>query len=165
MDGIASPLPGIDLTRVVERLARRYGDWLTAALRPRYGDLAEDLAQEALLRAAAHEASGEIEHHKAFLLKVAQNLAIDRARRAQRERAQLVGDEPFRAQSTPPSQEEQVLLKQIVLSLPQELREVLVLTQIKGLTFRQVAALTGAKERTVKDRLRQALLRTKAMRD
>ncbi|SFI52040.1 RNA polymerase sigma factor [Caulobacter sp. UNC279MFTsu5.1] len=165
MDGFARPLTQLDATSVLDRLVRLYGAWLKDALLPRYGDLAEDLAQEALLRAAAHEASGEIEHHKAFLLKVAQNLAIDRARRSQRERAQLVGDEPFRAQSTPPSQEEQVLLKQIILSLPQELREVLVLTQIKGLTFRQVAALTGAKERTVKDRLRQALVRTKAMRD
>lgn len=165
MDGFAPPSATIDIASAVEALARRYGDWLKDKLRLRYGDQAEDLAHEALLRTAAHEAANEVEHHKAFLLKVADNLALDRARRARRERAYIRDTYTVQLRATPPSQEELTHLKKILLALPPELRQVLILTQIKGMTHREVSLLTGVPERTVKDRVRRALVKTQAMRD
>ncbi|MDR7117358.1 RNA polymerase sigma factor [Caulobacter sp. BE254] len=167
MDGFTPPAPTRqDLAHAVEILFRRYDDWLRGVLRKRYGDMADDLAHEAYLRTAPLEAAGEVRHHKAFLLRVADNLARDRLRKVQRESDHATHSEPFTAQSTAPSQEHALALKQIVLALPEELRDVFVLTHIQGLTYREIARLRDIPERTVKDRMRRALARTSAaMRD
>ena len=74
--------------------------------------------------------------------------------------------ESFTAQSTAAPQEHALTLKQIVLALPPELRDVFLLTHIQGLSYREVAVLRNIPERTVKDRMRRALERTSAaMRD
>ncbi len=167
MDGFSPPAANPpDLTRTIENLVRHYGTWLREALRPRYGAMADDLAHEAFLRAAAQDAAGEVRHHRAFLLTIANNLARDRLRRVRREADHVTLIEAVQPQSAAPSQEQTVLLKQIVLALPQELRDVFVLTHIQGLTYREIAALRGIPERTVKDRMRRALAKTAAaMRD
>lgn len=166
MDGFVPPAATADLLGSAETLVRRYGAWLRDKLRLRYGDQAEDLAQEALLRTAAHESANKVEHHRAFLLTVADNLARDRARREQRERAGSQQASAFRPLSTPACQEHTVLAKQIVLALTPELRDALVLTQVKGLTYQEAAAQLSIPARTVKDRVRRALAITSAaMRD
>ncbi len=165
MDGFVPPAARSDLLGAAELFARRYGGWLKDKLRLRYGDQADDLAQEALLRAAAHESAAPVDHPKAFLLTVARNLAVDRARKARREHAHNDEAGALQPLVTLASQEDLVLLKQIVLALPPELRDALILTRIKGLSYEDVAALRGLKVRTVKDRVRRALAMTQAMRD
>jgi DNA-directed RNA polymerase specialized sigma24 family protein len=86
MDGFFPPVPPrSDLALAVESLCRRYDTWFRDVLRRRYGDQADDLAHEAYLRTAAHEAQGKVQHPKAFLLNVANNLATDQRRREKRE--------------------------------------------------------------------------------
>lgn len=167
MDGFSSPAPSRpNLAFVVESLFRRYDDWFRGVLRKRYGDQADDLAHETYLRAAAHEALGDIRHHKAFLLTVADNLARDRARRAQREQNQIDQSDTFLVRSTAAPQEHELTLKQIVLALPPELRDVFVLSHIQGLSYREIAGVLDLPERTVKDRMSRALARASAiMRD
>ncbi|WP_343699460.1 RNA polymerase sigma factor [Caulobacter sp.] len=166
MQGTAPPAKRlIDAESRVEALARQHGLWLLETLKPKYGELADDLAQEALLKAAAHEEAVEILHYKAFLLKVAENLAIDRARRGRRERTHASDTAALEPRSSPATQEDLVLVKQIVLALPQQLRDVLILTKVKGLSYRDVAQLKGMKVRTVKDQVRQALAITQSLRD
>ena len=104
-------------------LYRRYSAWLTARVAHRFGaDQAEDLAQEAWLRIAPYEARGEIRNPKALLLRIASNLAIDAGRRQAGREADLK-DGGSDAAGDPALQAERLLLKQVILSLPQPLRE------------------------------------------
>ncbi|WP_395443826.1 RNA polymerase sigma factor [Caulobacter sp. UC70_42] len=165
MDGFVPPATPSDVMSAAEALVRQYGDWLRNRLRIRYGDEAEDLAQEAIIKTAAQDASSQVRHPKAFLLAVANNLAVDRARRERRERQGHADALLMQTRSTALTTEDLLVLKDIVLALPSELRDALVLTKIKGLSYEDVAALKGWKVRTVKDRVRQALVITQAARD
>jgi len=167
MDGFFPPAPvRASLALAVDSLFQRYDAWFRPALRKRYGDLADDLAHEAYLRAAVHEAEGKVRYPKAFLLNVANNLATDGFRRQRREEDHFVDSSVFTSQATDASQEYELILKQIVLALPPELRDVFVLSHITGLTHREIALQLGLTERTVKDRMRRATLRVAAaMRD
>ena len=167
MDGFFSPAPPrSDMAQAVDSLFRRYDGWFRRVLRKRYGDMADDLAHEAYLRTAAFDAEGKVRHHKAFLLNVANNLATDQLRRQKREEDYFAYGGAFTSQSTAASQEYELMLKQIVLALPPELRDVFVLNHINGMTHRESALQLGLTERTVKDRMRRATLRVAAaMRD
>jgi RNA polymerase sigma factor (sigma-70 family) len=167
MDGFLTPAPSRqDLAQAIEALFQRYDGWFRRVLRKRYGDLADDLAHEAYLRTAAHDAQGRVDHHRSYLLRVADNLARDRYRRRQREDDHAAHSEAFALQSTAATQEFDLTLKQIVLALPPELRDVFVLSHFHGLTYDEIALQLGVKKRTAKDRMRQAWIRVSAaMRD
>ena len=110
-----------------------YSSWLTARLRRRFGDETEDLVQEAWVRAAPYSRKGLIQHPKALLLKIVDNLVIDRARR--RGPAPLTVGDHLDADPLvdPASQSDLVLLKQIVLTMPPRLRDVFVLSRFAHL--------------------------------
>lgn len=164
MDGFVPPANRPDAISAAEDLIRKNLAWLSDRLRPRYGDQAEDLAQEVLLRAAVQDVPSKIRYPKAFLLRAATNLATDKARREQRERKAIADSLIFQPAPSDGSPEEMITLKKNVLALPSELRDALVLTKIKGLSYEDVAVLKGWKVRTVKDRVRQALLLIETMR-
>lgn len=116
----------------IEIIHRRYGAWLKARLVRRYGlQDAEDLSQETWLRLVPYQACDDIRHPKALLLRIATNLAIDRfGRRAKRGR--LV-DEVSKLDGWGielPAQTDELLARQIVLRLPQPLRDVFVLSRV-----------------------------------
>jgi RNA polymerase sigma-70 factor (ECF subfamily) len=167
MDGFSSPAPAqAHLADTVAALCQRYDNWFRDVLRKRYGDRADDLANESYLRAAAKEIVGEIEHPRAFLLTIADNLARDGARQRQREQKRHIESASLSGRSTDAPQEHTLTLKQIVLALPPELRDVFLLTRIQGLSYREVAALRNISELTVKNRVRRAIEKTSAaMRD
>ncbi|WP_168075233.1 RNA polymerase sigma factor [Caulobacter sp. SSI4214] len=168
MDGSAPPAASsAALIASLDTLFRRYDRWLRGALRRRYGrELADEVAQETYLRAAPYDVAGEVRHPKAFLMRIADNLARDRLRR-QRLETEVNGD-PAAVPSEPlsPSQDQMLTLKQIVLALPPELRDVFLLNHIQGLTYQEIATLRNIPVTTVHHRMRQALARTAAaMRD
>lgn len=168
MDGSAPPAaPSAEITASLDSLFRRYDRWLRGALRRRYGrDLADEVAQETYLRAAPYDVAGQVRHPKAFLMRIADNLARDRLRRQQLE-AQVTVD-PAAMPSAPlaSSQDQALTLKQIVLALPPELRDVFLLNHIQGLTYQEIATLRNIPLTTVHHRMRQALAKTSsAMRD
>jgi RNA polymerase sigma-70 factor (ECF subfamily) len=114
-------------------LYRTYSSWLTARLRRRFGDETEDLVQEAWVRVAPYSRKGLIRHPKALLLRIVDNLVIDRARR--RGTAPLTVGDHLDADLLvdPASQIDLVLLKQIVLTMPPRLRDVFVLSRFAHL--------------------------------
>lgn len=114
-------------------LYRAYSGWLTARLRRRFGDDTEDLVQEAWIRAAPYSRKGLIEHPKALLLKIVDNLVIDRARR--KGPASLASNDRLNPDPMvdPASQIDTVLLKQIILTMPPRLRDVFVLSRFAHL--------------------------------
>lgn len=106
----------------LDRLYRLYSPWLTARIRRRFGWDAEDAVQEAWLWITPMSAVSEIRHPRALLLKVASNIAITRARQARR-RAELDRTRPEAAVIFGADQAETVLLRQVILGLPQPLRD------------------------------------------
>lgn len=140
----------------IDRLYRLYAPWLTARIRRQFGLDAEDVVQEAWLKIVPMNEQVEIRHPRALLLTVASNIAITRARMARR-RAELDLQKPESSVVFGADQAEAVLLKQIVLGLPQPLRDVFVLSRVGGLSNSQIAEQLGISPKTVEWRMTKAL--------
>lgn len=143
--------------RVLDSLYRLHSPWLTARIRRRFGRDAEDVVQEVWLWLIPLTASETIRSPKALLLRIASNIAITRARQTRR-RSELLA---YHASDVTPTygadQSEAVLLQQIVLGLPQPLRDVFVLSRIGGMTNSQIAEQLGVSPKTVEWRMTKAL--------
>lgn len=142
-------------------LYRRYAAWLTRVLRRRFGAAADDLVQETYLRVIPCEAAGEIRHPRAFLMRIAVNLAHDDRRRAHRregENSTALDELHDDALPAPPGgQFEAVVLKEIILGLPELYRDVFVLSRFAGLSYEQIAERLGISVKTVEWRMSKAL--------
>jgi RNA polymerase sigma-70 factor (ECF subfamily) len=152
-DGTAQPRwtgPGS-----IADLYRRYAPWLTARLRGRFGAEAEDIGHDAWLRVAALEGVEAIRHPKAFLLRTATNLALDRIRHREvvARHAAAVSD----GDATEADQLEAVLLEDIIGGLPAPLRDVFVLSRFGCLSHEQIGEQLGITPRTVEWRMTKAV--------
>ncbi len=156
-DGLEKLQPDAPMT--LDVLHGRYAAWFRARLIRRYGvQDAEDILQEAWLRLAPYQGVAGIRHPKALLLKIASNLAADKFGRRRR-RDEAAGD-TVAAQGWNielPSQADEMFAKQVVMGLPQPLRDVFVLSRIKGLSNRQIAEQLGISPKTVEWRMTKAL--------
>jgi RNA polymerase sigma factor (sigma-70 family) len=141
----------------LQDLYRTYSGWLTARLRRRYGDEAEDLVQEAWLRAAPYSRSGAIAHPKAFLMRIVRNLVIDRERRSNPASHAVRNAADADLVADPASQMDSVLLKQIVMNMPPHLRQVFVLSRFAHLEYQEIGERLGVPVTTVQWRMRKAL--------
>ncbi|WP_421729108.1 RNA polymerase sigma factor [Brevundimonas sp.] len=146
----------------LDRLYRRYSPWLTARLRRRYGADAEDIVQDAWMRLAPIDAGLEIRSPKAFLLTLASNIAMSRARRDRRRSEILDAEAPTQAKAQSPDQIDAVLLEEIIGRLPQPLRDVFVLSRIVGMSTVQISEALGISPKTVEWRMTRALARCSA---
>jgi RNA polymerase sigma-70 factor (ECF subfamily) len=139
-------------------LYRRHALWLTRRLRRRFGEDGEDIAQDAWRKLAGAYATGrEIRHPRALLMTVAGRLASDRAaRRSRRE-----GLETAAAASVPSAeasgQEAALMMEQLILGLPDDLRSVFVMSRFGGLTNAQIGVRLGLSPKTVEWRMTRAL--------
>lgn len=140
----------------ISRLHQRYDRWLTAVLRRRFGSQdSDDLVQDTWLRLASVDSLTELRHPKAFLLRVAMNLAANRHhRRKLGERAEALVAPLDRVEE---DQTGNVLIAQIVLSLPEPLRDVFLLSRLDGLTNAQIGERLGISPKTVEWRMTRAL--------
>ena len=141
----------------LEGLYRRYSPWLVARLRRRFGTDTEDLVQEIWLRMAAIEADLDIRYPRAFLLKVAFNIGLSGDRQSRRRRQILDNSVPLGTTAQEPAQNAVVQIQEIVLALPQPLRDVFVLSRFGGLTNNQIAEQLGISPKTVEWRMTKAL--------
>ncbi|MBI2260704.1 MAG: RNA polymerase sigma factor [Caulobacterales bacterium] len=143
----------------MSQLYKRYSTWLRNRLVRRYGvQDADDLFQETWLRIAPYQAIGEIRHPQALLMRIASNLAADRmARRVHRSRhaAEVSQSDGWGCEM--PHQAAEVLAKQLVLGLPEPLRDVFVLSRFGGLTNSQIGEQLGISPKTVEWRMTKAL--------
>lgn len=158
MDGFGPPIEDARTPDgAMDALFRRYRTWLTAKLGYRYGrENAEDLVQETFLRMTRASAATTARHPRALLMQIARNVAIDRFRRSQRELEASTFVADVEVFSELPSQQQALLIKQIVLALPPKLRDVFVLSQLEGLTHQEIARLKGISVKTVEWRMRKA---------
>lgn len=124
---------------------------------------ARELAQEVFLK--GWEALGESEvgeHVKAWLYRIASNLAFDLLRRRNVVRFEPIGDD-YDAVSPDDGPDKRLQAKQAMASLqaalerlPAELRDVILLREVEGLSYDEIAAALDVNEGTVKSRLARA---------
>lgn len=139
----------------INRLYRRYSSWLDRRLRLHVGpDDAADVVQETYIRAAPYAVS-DIRHPKAFLLRIALNLVRDDSRRNARRRQNQNQHQPPEAEAA--TQFDQILLTQIVKSMPQLYRDVFVLSRFDGMTYPEIAKELEISVKTVEWRMARAL--------
>jgi RNA polymerase sigma-70 factor, ECF subfamily len=133
----------------------------------RDGPQAEDVVQSAYLR--AFESFETYKHHNAiaWILTIVRNTAYTTLRR-QRPGNLVSFDEALHtAQSDNPfvsaqpeaqtlAAADRELLRTALLALPEEFREVLILRELEGLSYQEIAEVTGAPAGTVMSRLSRA---------
>ncbi len=132
----------------------------------------EDVSQEAFLKAFAAEATQSILAPKAFLFRIAKNLALN-------ERARFVnsrtgpfdgGDEGAAAvPSDEPSAEDQAMAREklalfceAISSLPPQCRQVFLLRKVQGFSQKEIAFRMGVSVSTVEKHIALGLLRCSA---
>lgn len=152
-------VPSSNLSTTRTDFFRRHRTWLLALLKLRSPRDAEDLLQETFLRAATQDLSG-IRHPRAWLATIALNVVREQHRRraVRTPASEAEGAEAFTdTQPVAGTQDEALLLKQIILSLPPKLAEAFVLSRFEGLTHEEIARRCGVSKRTVEWRIGKAL--------
>jgi RNA polymerase sigma-70 factor (ECF subfamily) len=122
---------------------------------------AEDVAQEALLRAyRSFDRLRDRNRFRAWLVRIAFRLALDRLRSARRrEQRDVLWSQPAcqppaaNAEDLAASSEFQVHLDCALEELPEKLRLVLLLAAMEGHTIDEIAAMLGIPVGTVKSRI------------
>jgi len=164
-----NPLPSFELT-VLPHIDAAYNlaRWLTR----NEGD-AEDVVQESYLRAFRFFAGFRGGDARAWLMRIVRNTCYTwlHANRPLQEAAEF--DETlFSPDSRSPNPEEAVLrndrgalVRKALETLPANFREVLILRELEGLSYKEIADITGMPAGTVmsslsraRDRLRQVLM-------
>ncbi|MEV0533080.1 RNA polymerase sigma factor [Kitasatospora sp. NPDC050463] len=152
-----------------ELLYRHYAPWLTARLRYRCADPAQvdDIVQEAFIsvwRGAARYQPQEDADVAGWLWRICARRLVDAARsHGSRQRLHALL-ERFRGRDERWASAEELVLADLAHGdvgdalgrLPAELREVLAVTVLDGLTTREASALLRIPEGTVKTRARRA---------
>lgn len=122
----------------------------------------EDLVQEAFLKAYKNLDSFDGESgFYTWVYAIARNLAIDefRKRKYDKLRVDTPSDElsiESDLSTDEPEREEILVLRKAVAMLPELLRTVVVMKLIDGLTYPEIAEVTGLNEETVKNRMFRA---------
>ncbi len=143
-----------DYNDLDRRLTRRLGS----------ADFASDVLQETYLRLEGISEIGTVRSPKAYLLRIALNIATDR-RRAEGRRLTVdevdglldIPDDRPNAARVIEDRSEVELLKRAIAELPERRRRVLILSRIEGLPNREVAERLGVTVRTVETDLKQAI--------
>lgn len=125
---------------------------------------AEDIVQEAFLRAYKFFQGFRGGDARAWLLTIVRNVFYDWARQHRASELQEAFDEEVHSNEPAATDPETLalrdadfrLLGQALESLPAEFREALVLRELEGLSYKEIAAVTGISLGTVMSRLARA---------
>lgn len=134
---------------------------------------AQDAAQEAMIRLWKHRADVEGEGAHRWLRRTTHNLCIDRIRRRKSRPESQIEEGPDRDADGRPSPQRLAesgeagrLLAEALEALPERDRAVILLREVEGLAYGEIAEILGVPLGTLKARLHRArdLLRTKLVR-
>lgn len=117
----------------------------------------EDIAQESFLRAFNAGQNVEVRHPKAFLFRIAKNVAISQLRRKSRQITDYIDDQSGEeALLCSETLEDEVMASQrlgvhceAVASLPPQCRRVYIMRKVYGMSHKEIAARMGIKVKTV----------------
>jgi RNA polymerase sigma factor (sigma-70 family) len=135
-------------------------------------EAADDLAQEAFLRAFAAESGRMIESPKAFLFKVAKNLALNELARRSTIAIEPLGDfegqevledsSQAAVEDVVDSRERIRLLARAIAALPPQCAKVFILRKMQGLSQKEIAVRLNISVRTVENHVALGLSRCRA---
>jgi len=122
---------------------------------------AEDVAQEACLRALTFFESFRGEDGRAWLLAIVRNTCYDWLRKNRKDAHRTAGSEELETTADPGLHPEAVqlrnadqqMVRQCLEELPAEYREVMVLRELEGMSYKQIAQVTESPMGTVMSRL------------
>lgn len=125
---------------------------------------AEDAVQEAFLRAFRHFEGFRGVDGRAWLLSIVRNTCLTQLRRRRSGGEKVVFDEELHSEGDEASGPEADLVRasasasvdEALARLPVEFREALVLRELEGLAYKEIAQVTGAPIGTVMSRLARA---------
>ena len=141
--------------------------WRICWRHTRHQEDAADCLQETMLKAwrmlPQYRGDGSFE---GWLYRICTGICIDHIRRQTRREADSIdamGEDGFQMSDTSPLPHEQAeakerheALRQAIDQLPPDMREALVLSQLEGRSYEDVARLTGSSIGTVKSRISRA---------
>jgi RNA polymerase sigma factor (sigma-70 family) len=164
---VAAP-GGEDRAALVLRLFREHNQALIGFLLGRVNSQqeAQEIAQEAYVRMLELDTAGAIGFLRAYLFKLAANLAVDRARqRATHTRLEETWVDPFKYLSQEPSAErgaaarqELQLVRRFMSELPPRCRVAFYLHRFRDRSVPDIARVIGVTERMVRIYIQQALV-------
>ncbi len=144
--------------------------YLTRFIRSR--EAADDLAQEAFLRAFAAESGRMIGAPKAFLFKVAKNLALNELARQSSMAIEPLGDleglevledsNQAAVDDVVDGRERIHLLARAIAALPPQCAKVFILRKMQGMSQKEIAVRLNISVRTVENHVALGLSRCKA---
>jgi len=121
---------------------------------------AEDVVQETFLRATRFAKLDSVENHRAWLVKIAWRLSLDRTKRLPQESLDDVvstlhsSDSPL---DEALSQEQRLrLMRKLIATLPSDLRDVIVLSTVDEMGSAEIAQVLGIPEGSVRTRAMRA---------
>jgi RNA polymerase sigma-70 factor (ECF subfamily) len=138
-----------------EQLVRDHQHHVARFLNRMLGDpaTAEDVTQETFVRVFRRLASFSFESKfSTWLFQIARNAGIDEVRRRQRH-ARLSDAMPRPSVAVNGAADARVELQAALDSLPERLRTPLLLVEMLGLRYREVAEVVGVAEGTIKSRI------------
>tara|TARA_B100000678_G_scaffold291386_1_gene308022 strand:+ start:863 stop:1432 length:570 start_codon:yes stop_codon:yes gene_type:complete len=142
-------------SRAIETLYRRYFSEICANIRASFGSgppEPEDAVQTAFAKYAGLAEEHKVRDPRAFLYIAARNVVLDHRRRAKVSAAytdeQLAFDKELGLEEITPervvaAKERFDVLIEAMEKLPEKQRQVLILSRIEGLTYREIGAQTG----------------------
>ena len=135
-------------------------------------EAADDLAQEAFVRAFAAESGRVIESPKAFLFKVAKNLALNELARQSSQSTEPLGDlegqevledsSQAAADDVVDGRERMRLLARAIAALPPQCAKVFILRKMQGMSQKEIADRLNISVRTVENHVAVGLSRCRA---
>ena len=135
-------------------------------------EAADDLAQEAFVRAFAAESRRMIESPKAFLFKVGRNLALNELARQSSMAIEPLGDfdgqevledsSQAAVDDVVDSRERVRLLARAIAALPPQCAKVFILRKMRGLSQKEIAVRLNISVRTVENHVAVGLSRCRA---
>jgi len=121
--------------------------------------VSEDLVQEVFLRILRYRQTYRVgTPFRAWMYQIARNTRIDQVRKVRPE-SPLTTEPlaPTRASDDAERQQESQLLQRALMQLPEDKREILVLSRFQELKYDEIARLLGCETNTVKVRVHRAL--------
>lgn len=159
--------PEQDNAQQVGNLYVEHNQWLKGWIRNKLGchDLAADIAQDTFLRLLNKpDSSWQRRESKGLLATIARGLFIDHWRRKQIEQAWLDSLAHLEEDYQPSAEHAAAMMEllcqldRMIGKMPKKVANSLILSQLHGLTYREIAMQLDVSERMVKRYMAQAML-------
>lgn len=151
----------------IDSIYRNNHNWLHNWLCHRLGcsEISADLAQDTFLRLLLRREKAQqepVSNPRGYLKVIARGLVVDHYRRRSLEQAYQGALAALPEPATIPLEEQQSLLETIntvdalLAELPHKVRDAFLMSQLKGMTYEQIATKMAVSERTIKRYMQQA---------